>query len=52
MKGFRSLTKLAKYSFSNDLKAAFAAKIPEKAAELKEIKSKYGSKSLGEVTVD
>jgi len=52
MKSFKSLTRAVKFGFASDLKAAFAAKIPEKQAALKEIKAKYGSSKLGEITVD
>ncbi|PWA00500.1 hypothetical protein BB558_003447 [Smittium angustum] len=37
---------------AGSLKARVAELIPEKRNELKEIKTKYGNKSLGEVTVD
>jgi citrate synthase len=37
---------------AQELKEILAAQIPGKQAELKELKTKYGGVSLGEVTVD
>ena len=34
------------------LKQRLTELVPEKIAEIKEVKAKYGKKSLGEVTVD
>jgi len=48
----RQIVHAPRRALSISLKETLAAQIPKKQAELKELKTKYGDRSLGEVTVD